>query len=187
MKIHFSAVTALTLLSSASAFTTINPLRRTPTTLSNTAAREKGVEADVAVDISVPYDAAARLAYDEWRELYNKGDYDDARFESFKGNYQILTVTNIAAAKKAKDAGEEAPKKLDLNEFADMTYEEYEAMNSGEAVAEPEVAAPAEGESDVSLLQTVLAESEAQSIASASLEEAAAAIAEEEQVRQESC
>ncbi len=181
MRISCSAVTALMLLSNATAFTTLNPLRRIPTSLSNTAAK---AQADVSIDVSVPYDAAARLAYDEWRETYNKGDFDPARFESFKNNYQILTVTNISNAKKAKDAGEEVPKKLDLNEFADMSFEEYEAMNSGE-VEEP-AAQEEEGESDVSLMDTVMAEAAAQSAASLSLEEAAAAIAEEEQVRQES-
>ena len=190
MKISVSAVTALLLFSNATAFTTVNPLRRLPTTLSSTATKESGAGSETSADVSVPYDAAARLAYDEWRATYNKGDFDAARFESFKSNYQILTVTNIAAAKKAKDAGEEAPKKLDLNEFADMTFEEYEAMNSdggaeAEEVAEVEAeAAPqAEGESDVSLMETVMAESAAQSAASLSLEEAAAALAEEEQVR----
>lgn len=188
MKISVSAVTALLLFSNATAFTTVNPLRRLPTTLSSTATKESGAGSETSADVSVPYDAAARLAYDEWRATYNKGDFDAARFESFKSNYQILTVTNIAAAKKAKDAGEEAPKKLDLNEFADMTFEEYEAMNSdggaeAEEVVEAEAAPQAEGESDVSLMETVMAESAAQSAASLSLEEAAAALAEEEQVR----
>ena len=187
MKISVSAVTALLLFSNATAFTAVNPLRRMPTILSSTATKESGAGAETSSDVSVPYDAAARLAYDEWRATYNKGDFDAARFESFRSNYQILTVTNIAAAKKAKDAGEDAPKKLDLNEFADMTFEEYEATNSGgaatEEVAEVEAAPQEKGVSDVSLMETVMAGSAAQSAASLSLEEAAAALAEEEQVR----
>ncbi len=89
----------------------------------------------------------------------------------------MLTVANISAAKQAKDAGEEAPKKMELNEFADMTFDEYESMNNDGVGGETET------EGDVSILETVMLESAAQDAASASLQEAAAAIAEEEQVR----
>lgn len=171
MKISFSAVTALLLLNETRAFTT-SPLRRVSSTvLSSTATKEKLLETDV----SIPYDAAARLAYDDWRETYNKGSFDATRFESFKNNYKVLTVANISAAKKARDAGDEEPKKMELNEFADMSYEEFESMTNG--------ADESNDESDVSVLETAMAESAAQDVASTSLEEAAAALAEEEQVR----
>ena len=29
------------------------------------------------VDLSIPYDAAARLAYDQWRTFHEMGDFDD--------------------------------------------------------------------------------------------------------------
>lgn len=174
MKIYFSAVTALLLINEASAFSTSTPFHRIPTTLSSTATKEKEAASDVQIDVSIPYDAAARLAYDEWRSTYDKGDYDAARFESFKNNYNLLTVANISAAKKARDAGEDKPKAMELNDFADMSFEEYEAMNSGSAE---------EGKSNsANIMEAAMAGSAAQQEASSSLEEAAAALAEEEQV-----
>lgn len=172
MKIYFSAVTTLLLVCETSAFTT-SPFYRS-TLVPNTAINGQATDSD----LSIPYDAAARLAYDEWRETYDKGEFDLARFESFKGNYKILTVANISAAKKAKDAGDEEPKRMDLNEFADMSFDEYVAMNSGSSEAE------VEDTGDVRILQTAMAGMEAQNAASTSLKEAADALAEEEQVRQ---
>lgn len=178
MKIYFSAVAALLLVGETAAFSTSSPFRRTtPVALSNTATREKESGVDVQQsDVSVPYDAAARLAYDEWRATYSKGNFDAGRFESFKSNYNMLTVANVSAAKQARDAGEEVPKAMELNEFADMSFEEYEAMNAGEEQEQ-------EKEQSVSVLETAMAGSAAQQAAASSLEEAAAALAEEEQVR----
>jgi hypothetical protein len=167
MKISFSAVTALLLIGDAAAFTT-SPLHRTPTIL-------KAAE----YDVSIPYDAAARLAYEEWRETYNKGDFDDSNYEKFKDNYEVLTVANIAAAKKAKDAGVEEPKRMELNEFADMSFEEYESMNSGSDEGTTTTTTSA----SASILESAMEASAAQDAASASLEEAAAALAVEEEVR----
>lgn len=84
-------------------------------------------------DLSIPYDAAARNAYDEWRAQYNKGDFDDARYSSFKSNYEAITVANIVAKKAARDSSADAPRLLTLNEFGDYTAEEYEAMQAGSA------------------------------------------------------
>ena len=170
MKISITAVTALLLVSNVEGFTTSSLRRSVPTTLSSTSTRGNVDSSDV----SIPYDAAAKLAYDQWRAEYNKGEGSDDKFERFCDNYKVLTVANISAAKKAKDAGEDAPKKMDLNAFADMSFEEYEAMNSGVAMEE---------EPKANLLETVMAGSKAQEAASASLVEAAAALAKEEQVR----
>ena len=179
MKISVSAVTALLLIGEVSAFSTTSPFHRVATTLSNTATKEKETSSDVQVDVSIPYDAAARLAYDEWRVTYKKGDFDATRYESFKNNYKVLTVANISASKKAKDAGEEAPEKMELNEFADMSFDEYNAMNLG---GEEESSEEEEKSDSGSILETAMAGSAAQEAASSSLEEAAAALAEEEQV-----
>jgi hypothetical protein len=42
----------------------------------------------VHVDLSIPYDAAARLAYDKWRADYGKGEFDSIGYEMFKTQYK---------------------------------------------------------------------------------------------------
>ena len=131
-------------------------------------------------DVSIPYDAAARLAYDDWRQTYSKGGFDPARFATFKANYELLTVANVKAAKAARDAGSDSPpKKLDLNEFADMTAEEYQAAMSGGGKAPAEAEKP-EGTSDV--LGGAIEAAGLQSDASSALGDAADALAEEEEI-----
>jgi len=142
-------------------------------------------------DVSIPYDAAAKLAYKEWTKAYNK-PYDAARYETFKTNYEMLTVANVKAAKAAREAGSaEPPKKLDLNEYADFTAEEYMAMQSGGAASSTggttalksaeEAAADPTSTGDV--LGKAVEAASAQDDASAALAEAADALAEEEEVR----
>jgi len=132
-------------------------------------------------DVSIDYDSAAKLAYAEWRGLNGKGDFDAARFESFKGNYEALTIANVKAAKKARDEATGDIQRLELNEFADMTVAEYQAMQSGDDSPAP--AAEDSDASPVSPLQTVMDSLAAQDAASTAIGEAAAALAEEEQVR----
>jgi hypothetical protein len=60
-----------------------------------------------STDVSIPYDAAARLAYDEWRAAHKKGDYDEAKFFNFKAKYLAVTSDNMAAKKVARDTGTE--------------------------------------------------------------------------------
>jgi hypothetical protein len=60
-----------------------------------------------STDVSIPYDAAARLAYDEWRAAHNKGDFDEAKFFNFKAKYLAVTSDNMAAKKVARDTGTE--------------------------------------------------------------------------------
>lgn len=129
---------------------------------------------DVNVDVSVDYDAAAKLAYSDWCEKYGK-EASDAKFATFKANYEALTVANVSAAKKARDEEKDRPKDLELNEFGDMTEEEYMRMKSGGSTEEEE--APQKG-----ALETAMEASIAQSDASNALAEAADALAEEEQV-----
>ena len=135
-------------------------------------------------DVSIPYDAAARLAYDAWCAQYGKSP-DEGRFANFKANYEALTVANVVAAKDARDDGTDRPKDLTLNEFGDMTEAEFAAAQAGgggeaptladfEAAAEEE--APQKG-----ALETVMEASAAQSEASTALAEAADALAEEEE------
>lgn len=128
----FLALAALLALASenASAFT--------PSTLSSQRVAFSPLSASVAndVDVSIDYDSAAKLAYDQWRDLNEKGNFDADKFEAFKSNYVALTVANVKAAKKARDEGTDDVQKLELNEFADMTVAEYQAMQGIEPAAE---------------------------------------------------
>ncbi len=141
---------------------------------------------EAVTDVSIEYDSAAKLAYSEWREKYSKGDFDAARYESFKANYEALTIANVVAAKKARDEKSETPpRRLDLNEFADMTAEEYMAMQSGETVEAPKVEETEESDESqkVDLLSAAFESTVSQSEAASAIEEAATALAEEEKVR----
>jgi len=124
------------------------------------------------VDISIPYDAAARLAYDEWLEKYEKGAFDPKRYESFKKNYETITVANVAAKKKARDTNAEIGQLLTLNEYGDCSEEEYKQMSSGGSSV---------GTGDV--LGKAVAAAKSQADASSALEDAANALAKEEEVR----
>ena len=159
----------------------ISSMVATPTTVQATADD---------TDVSIPYDAAARLAYDAWCEKYNKTPNED-KFDTFKANYETITVANVVAAKEARDNGTDRAKDLELNEYGDFTEAEYMAMQSGGSVEEESEAAPtvaelkAQGEEEEKkgALETVMEASAAQSEASSALSEAADALAEEEEVR----
>lgn len=71
-------------------------------------------------DLSIPYDAAARLAYDEWRAKFNKGAFDASKYETFKTNYEAVTVANVTEKKKAKDTGSTTAKSYALDEAGDQ-------------------------------------------------------------------
>jgi hypothetical protein len=67
-------------------------------------------------------------AYDKWRGKFGKGDFDPARFESFKYNFGLLTQENLDAQDKAVSEGKNPPNWMTLNEFGDFSVEEYEAL-----------------------------------------------------------
>ncbi len=128
---------------------------------------------DKEVDISVPYDAAARLAYDEWRAQFNKGGFNEKRYQNFKTNYEAVTIANVAAKKRARDSKADSPIPLmTLNEFGDFSEEEYRTFmaKGGGATTTGNV------------LEKALEAAQSQSEASNALEEAANALAEEEEV-----
>ena len=126
----------------------------------------------VGTDVKIPYDAAARLAYDEWRVEFEKGDYDEDRYLVFKANYEAITVANVVAKKKAREEGSEIPTLMKLNEYGDYTEEEYMVAMSGEG-------ATTTGD----VLGKALDAAQSQSEASNALKDAADALAEEEEVR----
>ena len=89
-----------------------------------------------SVDVSVPYDATCRLAYEEWKAKFDKTEprEDDPlsaeeRFQQFRISYERVTIANIAAKKKVRDAGgfEEARtlKTVELDVYSDLTDLEY--------------------------------------------------------------
>ena len=130
-------------------------------------------------DVSIPYDAAARLAYDDWLKEFNKGEFNPTRYQQFKTNYEALTAANMAAKKKARDEGTGTVDLLTLNEFGDFSGEEYEAMQSGGAP--PPAAEPSSPGTDI--MGKAMEAIESQAEASNALGEAAEALAEEEEVR----
>jgi hypothetical protein len=123
-------------------------------------------------DVSIPYDAAAELAYAEWIDKYNK-PYDSERYEIFKKNYKAITVMNVSAKKEARETGSDDISLLTLNEYADLTAEEYEAaiQSSGNEL------------SSGGVLGEAVAAAESQSAASSALQDAANALAVEEEAR----
>lgn len=158
------AVAALTALASqnASAFTPYFLGRASNTRLLSSSS-----------DVSIDYDSAAKLAYDQWRATNGKGDFDQEKYDIFKANYEAITIANVKAAKKARDEGMSVDdiERLELNEYADMTAEDYMAMQGG-------------GEQPVSALDAAMDALAAQDAASGAIVDAAAALADEEQVRQ---
>lgn len=172
------ALVALEASNSASAFCPTNLLRphhgasASPFASSSAPFRASAVEMATESDISVPYDAAARLAYEDWCKTYGK-KFDAARYEVFKENYEAITVMNVSAKKAARESGDDSPSLLALNEFADCTAEEYEAAMNGQ---------PAPAASTGDILGQVADAVESQSAASNALQEAADALAEEEEV-----
>lgn len=169
MKVYYSTLLALMIAEQAACFV---PSQRwlavqrkpLPATLSM-------VEPTTDSDVSIPYDAAARLAYDEWRDQFNKGKFDPARFDSFKTNYETITVANVVAKKKAREDGTVSLSLMALNEFGDLSENEYkQAM-------EPAVTTTGD------VLGKAVEAAELQNEASNALGEAADALAEEEQVR----
>ncbi|KAL7519656.1 hypothetical protein ACHAWX_004416 [Stephanocyclus meneghinianus] len=139
-------------------------------TTANTAVRFSMVASET--DVSIEYDAAARLAYKDWCAKFGKVA-SESKFTTFKANYETITVANVSAAKKARDSGTNRPKDLELNEFGDMSEEEYLQMQAGASAPAP---APEKG-----AMESVMEASMAQSDASNALAEAADALAEEEE------
>eukprot|EP00980_Cylindrotheca_fusiformis_P000210 scaffold42_cov133-Cylindrotheca_fusiformis.AAC.7 len=73
---------------------------------------------------------ALRSAYDEWRAEYGKGEFDRARFETFKSNFRTLTIANISARDKALQEGSQPPQWMYLNRFGDFSDSEFRASQS---------------------------------------------------------
>jgi hypothetical protein len=156
-----------------------NALAFTPTNFHQVSARRSmsitvsTSATDNDVDVSIPYDAAARLEYDQWRTNFKKGDFNDARYATFKANYEAITVSNVAAKKKAREEGGDAPSMLLLNEYGDFTFDEYEKAMGGDS---------SDPKSSGGVLGKAMEAAESAAAASSALQDAANALAEEEEV-----
>ena len=131
----------------------------------------------VGVDLSIPYDAPARLAYKEWCEKFNQTP-DEQRYKNFKENYETITVANVSAKKQARDTNQAPPSELTLNEYGDCTEAEYQQLMSGQSAA-----SATKSMSTGDVLGKAVEAAQSQSAAAQALAEAADALAEEEQVR----
>lgn len=94
----------------------------------STAVRRNILQVTAAPKETTATDDGVRNAYDGWRKQYEKGDFDEVRYEAFKENFEAITAAN--------EANTDGPT-LSLNEFGDFTAEEYQALQSGEPVAAP--------------------------------------------------
>ena len=75
---------------------------------------------------TIPDDGAILEAYDNWRREYNKGDFQQDRFDNFKVNYKTLMAANAASLRRARQKGNPEPGSvMSLNEYGDCSIEEY--------------------------------------------------------------
>lgn len=57
------------------------------------------------IDVSIPYDAASLLAFDEWKKANEKEEeeYDEETYQKFKSIYETMTVAQVVAKKCKRD------------------------------------------------------------------------------------
>ena len=70
-------------------------------------------------DVSIEYNAPARLAYDEWLAANGRAgeEFDYVKFGTFEQNYVAVSIANTSAKKAARDAGESADTAVSLMEL----------------------------------------------------------------------
>ena len=78
-----------------------------------------------------------RLEYEKWREKYKKGAFDADRYVNFMSNYVTLMGVNAAKSKNAEKLNRPAPKPIELNEYADCSYDEYRAKSKSQSNRAP--------------------------------------------------
>jgi hypothetical protein len=80
-------------------------------------------------------DDMLKSAYDGWRSKYSK-NFDLAGFKNFKSNYLTIMDANIAAEQKALEAGKGSPRWITLNEYGDLSLDEYKVVQEALGKAE---------------------------------------------------
>jgi hypothetical protein len=184
MKFYKSALLALLAVAPSVAF--LPPVLQSPAPRAAVGLAASSESSETKVDISVPYDAAARLAYEGWRKEFNKGDFDEKRYLIFKKNYEDISIANVMSKKQAREQKTDNPDLLNLNEFGDFTAEEYAQQQSGGAEAK---AAPATTDAEaeapstpLDVLSKAMEAAQSQTAASEALGDAFSAMDEEEEV-----
>jgi hypothetical protein len=95
------------------------------------------------IDLSIPYDSAARLAYDQWRSANGQqqgggggGAFNEATYKAFQTKYETLTVANVIAKKMERDMAAMEPPKVDLSipydSAARLAYDQWRSANGQE-------------------------------------------------------
>jgi hypothetical protein len=186
MKLPYSTVAfvlaSIAVTPSCHAFTTSSTLfhsstRFAPTRLSLADSSSSSSTA-VGVDLSIPYDAPARLAYKEWCAKFQQAP-NEQRYQNFRTNYETIAVANVSAKKQARDKDEPPAPELTLNEYGDCTEAEYQEL----MIEKSSTAATPSSMSTGDVLGKAVEAAQSQSAAAQALAEAADALAEEEQVR----
>jgi hypothetical protein len=72
-------------------------------------------------------DDMLKSAYDGWRAKYSK-NFDPLGFKNFKSNYLTIMDANIAAEQAALEVGKESPRWITLNEYGDLSLDEYKVV-----------------------------------------------------------
>ena len=75
--------------------------------------------------------------YDEWRNEYSKGEFNNLRYQNFRSNYIKLMTANAAELTVARDMGYPDPVPLTLNEYGDLSPEEFSNMHNGQHATRP--------------------------------------------------
>lgn len=115
------------------------------------------------VDVSIPYNAAAKLAYEDWKKA---NPSSSGSFEEFEKNFYTASVLNVMGKNMAEDEDEEsAGFSVTLNANADRSSASP-ATNGSSSTAD--------------IMNSAMESSMKQSEASAALDEAVDALAEEE-------
>ena len=64
---------------------------------------EAAPEEPEPIDVSIPYNSAARVAYDQWRVENKKGGFDKEGFAVFEEIYTEATIGMVAYKKMERD------------------------------------------------------------------------------------
>ena len=79
------------------------------------------------LDVFIEYGVAACLAYKQWCTAFKK-EGRDPNYQTFKSNFEAITVAKVLAAKDAHNNKMDCSKDPELNVYSNMTETAYMAM-----------------------------------------------------------